>query len=111
MRAPPARSAASSRTRSWWGSTTGPRPGADGDQGDLYGLGNAGGVYVVNAHNAKASLVSRLDVALEGTSFGVDFNPTVDRLRVISDTGQNLRANVDTGATLVDGRSRTRVPR
>jgi Domain of unknown function (DUF4394) len=79
-----------------------PATGADGDQGDLYGLGNAGGVYVVNAHNAKASLVSRLDVALAGTSFGVDFNPTVDRLRVISDTGQSLRVNVDTGATLVD---------
>ena len=56
----------------------------------------------MNAHNAKASLVSRLDVALAGTSFGVDFNPTVDRLRVISDTGQSLRVNVDTGATLVD---------
>ena len=49
--------------------------------GDLYGLGNAGGVYVVDASNAKASLRSRLNVALEGTQFGVDFNPTVDRLR------------------------------
>ena len=28
----------------------------------------------------------------------MDFNPTVDRLRIVSDTGQNLRANVDTGA-------------
>ena len=33
----------------------------------------------------------------------MDFNPTVDRFRIVSDTGQNLRANVDTGATLVDG--------
>ena len=39
---------------------------------------------------------------LEGISFGVDFNPTVDRLRVTSDTGQNLRVNVDTGDTLED---------
>ncbi len=62
-------------------------------------------------HNAKASLVSRLDVALAGTSFGVDFNPTVDRLRVVSDTGQSLRVNVDTGATLVDAASRIPVPR
>lgn len=38
-----------------------------------------------------------------GSSFGVDFNPTVDRLRIISDSGQNLRANVDTGATIIDG--------
>ena len=37
---------------------------------------------------------------LSGTNFGVDFNPTVDRLRVISDNGQNLRVNVDTGAVM-----------
>jgi hypothetical protein len=40
--------------------------------------------------------------ALAGASFGVDFNPTVDRLRMISDTGQNLRVNVDNGVTNVD---------
>lgn len=79
-----------------------PASGTDGDHGDLYGLGDQGGVYVINQTNGSATLKSRLDVALAGQSFGVDFNPTVDRLRVISDTGQNLRVNVDTGATLVD---------
>ena len=71
--------------------------------GDLYGLGNAGGVYTINPSTAQATFRSQLNVALVGTSFGVDFNPVVDRLRIISDTGQNLRANVDTGATIVDG--------
>ena len=53
---------------------------------------------------AKATKVSQLTVALAGTHFGVDFNPAADRLRVISDTGQNLRHNpVAGGATLVDG--------
>ena len=80
-----------------------PSSGDDGDKGDLYGLGDRGGVYVIDDGNGKATLRSRLNVALEGSSFGVDFNPTVDRLRVISDTGQNLRVNVDTGETLVDG--------
>ena len=33
----------------------------------------------------------------------MDFNPTVDRLRIVSDTGQNLRDNVDaSGDTLTD---------
>ncbi len=41
--------------------------------------------------------------ALSGTSFGVDFNPVADRLRVVSDTGQNLRINVQTGMTITDG--------
>ncbi|MCG3129427.1 MAG: hypothetical protein FLDDKLPJ_00154 [Phycisphaerae bacterium] len=71
--------------------------------GELYGLGDAGGVYVINTSNAQATLKSRLTVALEGTAFGVDFNPTVDRFRIVSNTGQNLRVNVDTGAALVDG--------
>ena len=39
---------------------------------------------------------------LSGTAFGVDFNPMADRLRIVSDTEQNLRANVDTGATTTD---------
>ena len=71
--------------------------------GDLYGLGDAGGVYVLDPSTAKASLRARLNVALQGTQFGVDFNPTVDRLRIVSDTGQNLRANVVDGTTLTDG--------
>lgn len=69
----------------------------------LYGLGNAAGVYTIDVANAQATLVSRLNQPLEGSSFGVDFNPTVDRLRIVSDTGQNLRANVDDGTTNVDG--------
>jgi hypothetical protein len=71
--------------------------------GSLYGLGNRGGVYVINDATARASLRARLNVALDGTRFGVDFNPTVDRLRIVSNTGQNLRANVDDGTTLTDG--------
>jgi hypothetical protein len=70
--------------------------------GALYGLGDAGGVYTLDVTNAQATFKAQLSVALSGTSFGVDFNPTVDRLRIISDNGQNLRANVDDGSTIVD---------
>ena len=70
--------------------------------GELVGLGDQGGVYAVSDFNAQATKKSQLNVALAGASFGVDFNPTVDRLRVISDTGQNLRVNVDNGMTNVD---------
>jgi hypothetical protein len=80
-----------------------PATGNDGDRGDLYGVGDQGGVYVVDDRNGKATLRSRLNVALAGQSFGVDFNPTVDRLRIVSDAGQNLRVDVDTGATTTDG--------
>ena len=44
----------------------------------------------------------RQSVALSGTSFGVDFNPSADRLRIVSDTGQNLRHNVNAGGVTID---------
>ncbi|MCX5581938.1 DUF4394 domain-containing protein [Streptomyces erythrochromogenes] len=73
--------------------------------GLLYGVGNAGGVYTLDTANAAATKVSQLSIALTGTAFGVDFNPAADRLRIISDTGQNLRHNVNvaTGGTVADG--------
>lgn len=70
--------------------------------GKLYGVGNAGGVYTLSRTTAAATFVNRMNVALVGTSFGVDFNPAVDRLRVVSDTGQNLRHNVNTGGTTIN---------
>jgi Domain of unknown function (DUF4394) len=77
-------------------------------EGALYGLGSNGGVYRIalddaDTATAMATKTAQLDQALAGTAFGIDFNPTVDRLRIVSDSGQNLRANVDTGVTVVDG--------
>jgi hypothetical protein len=69
----------------------------------LYGITSAGKIVTINVVNGAATMVSTLNVALDGTQFAVDFNPAADRLRVISDTGQNLRINVMTGATTVDG--------
>jgi len=67
----------------------------------LYGVGNGGGVYTIDPTSGQATLVSQLTVPLDpmATSFGVDFNPAADRLRIISNTGQNLRHNVNTGGT------------
>ena len=67
--------------------------------GRLYGVGNGGGVFVIDTSTAVATFVNELTVALAGTSFGVDFNPAADRLRIISDTGQNLAHNVNPGGT------------
>ncbi|WP_336206474.1 DUF4394 domain-containing protein [Nonomuraea sp. LPB2021202275-12-8] len=78
--------------------------------GKLYAVGDQGGIYVLGA-GARAAKVSQLSVALDGKSFGVDFNPAANRLRVISDTGQNLRHNIDdpmgapaAGTTATDGK-------
>ncbi|MFC8290573.1 DUF4394 domain-containing protein [Streptomyces sp. NPDC057242] len=74
--------------------------------GKLYGVGDKGGIYTLS-DEAAAVKVSQLTVALQGRYFGVDFNPAANRLRVISDTGQNLRHNIDDPAapktTTADG--------
>ena len=69
--------------------------------GKLYGVGNGGGVYAIDPETAEATFVNALTVPLAGTAFGVDFNPAADRLRIISDTGQNLAHNV-AGTTLAN---------
>jgi hypothetical protein len=67
--------------------------------GGLYALGSTSRVYTLDPATAMATAVGApFTPALSGTSFGFDFNPTVDRIRVVSNTGQNLRLNPDTGA-------------
>lgn len=56
----------------------------------LYGVGEAGGLYSLT-DGGTATKVGRLAQQLDGEVFGVDFNPAADALRIISDTGQNLR--------------------
>lgn len=77
--------------------------GPDATQGKLYGLGDRGYIYTIKPRTAAAERGPRITadgepVALRGDSFGIDFNPTVDRLRIVSDANQNLRVNVDDGA-------------
>ncbi|GGP66586.1 hypothetical protein GCM10010185_44160 [Saccharothrix coeruleofusca] len=74
--------------------------------GLMYGLGNAGGIYSIKTPPTTPDVVftkvSQLSVPLEGRNFGVDFNPAADRLRVVSDTGQNLRHNLSDHSTVED---------
>lgn len=71
--------------------------------GDLYGVGSDSVVYRVNPRTGIAIAEGpAFAPALDGTSFGVDFNPTVDKIRVVSDARQNLRLNPDEGTVLLE---------
>lgn len=89
------------------------------DKGNLYKLDPATGrVTLVGALKASASAPTNAAsstnpacpsgtaapafTALSGAEFGVDVNPVVDRLRVVSDSGQNLRINMDTFEVTAD---------
>ncbi len=85
----------------------------------IFALTNQGNLYVLDPSTGAVSTKTALTTntttptntctpavtafsALSGTEFGIDFNPSVDRLRIVSNTGQNLRVNVDNGMTTVD---------
>jgi hypothetical protein len=82
--------------------------------GKLYGLtsnGSAVRLYVISPQTGVATALTPAPVQFDdgagnavpitGTNFGLDFNPTVDRLRVVTDSGRNFRINPNTG-TLID---------
>ena len=74
--------------------------------GQLYALGSSSRLYTINLATGAATPVgsSPFSTLLAGTGFGFDFNPTVDRIRVVSNTGQNLRLNPNDGTiAAVDG--------
>ncbi len=75
--------------------------------GGLVALGSTSRLYNVNTQTGVASVIGTqpITLTLEGTAFGFDFNPTVDRIRLVSNAGQDLRLNPNNGVVgAVDGR-------
>lgn len=81
--------------------------------GRLYGLGRGSRLYQIDTTTGAATAIgaAAFTPALLGTTFGVDFNPVVDRLRIMSDSTQNLRldpvadtvAGIDTALAFASG--------
>ncbi|WP_133272707.1 DUF4394 domain-containing protein [Hymenobacter radiodurans] len=67
--------------------------------GQLYGVGSSSRLYVINQNTglARAMGSGAFTPAIIGELVGFDFNPTVDRIRLVTSTGQNLRLNPETG--------------
>ena len=76
----------------------------------LFGLGVVDGLasdtarlYTIDPATAVATPVgSAITVPTGGDSYGVDFNPTVDRLRVVNDADENVRVNPNNGSLAGD---------
>jgi len=74
--------------------------------GQLYALavipqGRIARLVIINPQTGATTPIGNSTFTLEGSSIfstGFDFNPTVDRIRVVTDTGRNYRLNPDTGA-------------
>jgi hypothetical protein len=72
--------------------------------GQLYALAGRR-LYTIDLGTFAATPVATLSIPLESpVNVGIDFNPVVDRLRIVSNTGQNLRVNPVDGVAIEDGR-------
>ena len=63
----------------------------------LYAISNVGQIYTINSRTGVATAVGTPPLpTISGVGF--DFNPTVDRIRIVTQIRQNVRVNPDTGA-------------
>ena len=66
--------------------------------GELFGLSSEDALYTIDTGTGAASLVGPgFSDTLDGTFFGFDFNPAIDRIRIVSTTDTNFVANPNTG--------------
>lgn len=70
--------------------------------GELYALQTGDILCGINKETGAATPLTALNAALNGGSFGFDFDPVTDHIRIVSDVGQNLRVNPVTGETAVE---------
>jgi hypothetical protein len=88
--------------------------------GQLFGVGvnevaNTGTVYIIDPQTGVATVVGTagqlawvdaglnpVDLPAASAGWGIDFNPTVDRIRLVTASGLNARVNPITGAP-IDG--------
>lgn len=80
--------------------------------GTLYAITNQSRLLTVNTASGQVTVVGvAFTPALSGICFGFDFNPMVDRIRLVSNTGQNLRLHPDLGTVVAtDGNLNPNTP-
>jgi hypothetical protein len=68
----------------------------------LYGVSSLSKLYVIDLNSGKANPLQEaaFTPAISGNSVSLDFNPTVDRIRLVSNTGQNLRLHPELGTVV-----------
>lgn len=68
--------------------------------GQLYGIGDTGRLYRIDKSNAVATPVGTPFALADPSTVSMDFDPVVDRIRVVSAADDNFRLNPDTGAVV-----------
>ncbi len=67
--------------------------------GQLYGVSNKSRLFIINPNTAEARPITSTPFTpgITGSVVGIDFNPAFDRIRLLSNDGQDLWLNPETG--------------
>lgn len=68
------------------------------DDGLLYAVGSSNQLYTIDMSGVATPVGLGLGMPLNGSSFGYDFNPTIDLSRIDTNTNKNYVVDPDTGA-------------
>ncbi len=70
--------------------------------GKLYGVSNQNRIFTIDPMTGSSSAIgsSAFAPGITGAAIGMDFNPTVNRIRIHSDADYNVRLNQETGAVV-----------
>jgi len=70
--------------------------------GQLYGLSTMSRLYIINENSGAATPLGTASFtpAFQGENPSLDFNPTVDRIRLVTESGQNLRLHPELGTVV-----------
>jgi hypothetical protein len=73
--------------------------------GQLFAVGSTSRLYSINSSSGAATMIGTgpLATLITGIDVGFDFNPTVDRIRIVNNLGLNLRVNPMDGTLTLDG--------
>ncbi|EPR71102.1 DUF4394 domain-containing protein [Cyclobacterium qasimii] len=72
--------------------------------GQLYGLGISSRLYIINEQSGIATPLGTdsFSPGIMGDNASIDFNPTVDRVRLVTESGQNLRLHPELGTVVAE---------
>ena len=68
------------------------------ENNQLYGIGSSNRLYQISNQGVATQVGPAFNTVLDGSAFGYDFNPTIDRSRIDTDTNNNYVVNPNNGA-------------
>lgn len=67
------------------------------DDGQLFAIGSSNRLYTIGMDGVATQIGPAFSLGLNGSSFGYDFNPTIDRSRIDTNTNKNYVVNPNDG--------------